>query len=193
MQGPLCYFSEHLLWLQDDRNAVIGDLSGQNTAVINGITLSGLQMVAIMDHALHEYPKNLTADNIIVLPSAVNADSIRVEGNWSKFNVSWDPVKNINYGIVFYEVKFTDHININSNPEITKETTIPYNNSEQFSPYAMLEVTIKAFTYWGMAHLTRKTLRSPQAEPSQPTNPRGFIEFQKKPLNEEINIFAVFR
>ena len=36
MQGPLCYFSQHLLWLQDDRNAVIGDLGGQNAAVITG-------------------------------------------------------------------------------------------------------------------------------------------------------------
>ncbi|XP_012264218.2 proto-oncogene tyrosine-protein kinase ROS isoform X2 [Athalia rosae] len=193
MQGPLCYFSEHLLWLQDDRNAVIGDLSGQNTAVINGITLSGLQMVAIMDHALHQYPKNLSSENITVLPSAVNVDSIRVVGNWSKFNVSWDPVRNTNYGTVFYEVKYADHINTNANPEITKETTIAYNNSERFSPYAILEVTIKAFTYWGMSHHTRKILRSPQAEPSHPTNPRGFVEFNKKPLSDDTDISIVFR
>ncbi|XP_046600630.1 proto-oncogene tyrosine-protein kinase ROS isoform X2 [Neodiprion lecontei] len=193
IQGPLCYFSEHLLWLQDDRNAVIGDLSGQNTAIINGITLSGLQMVAIMDHALHKYPKNLSANSIVVLPSAVSIDSIRVEGKWNNFNVSWNPVKNVNYGTVFYEVKFADYINTNTNSEITKETTIPYHNSEIFSPYAILEVTIKAFTYWGMSHNTRKILRSPQAKPSQPTNARGFVEFDKKPLSDETNISAVFR
>lgn len=193
MQGPLCYFSEHLLWLQDDRNAVIGDLSGQNTAVINGITLSGLHMVAIMDPALHQYPKNFTSEIVTVLPNAVNYDSIRVEGTWRNFNISWDPVENINYGTVFYEVKFADYINTNSNPEITTETSMPYNNSEQILPYSVLEVTVKAFTYWETAHHTRKILRSPQSVPSQPTNSRAFIEFHKEPLSENIDIFAIFR
>ncbi|XP_026669122.1 proto-oncogene tyrosine-protein kinase ROS isoform X4 [Ceratina calcarata] len=193
MQGPLCYFSEHLLWLQDDRNAVIGDLSGQNTAVINGITLSGLHMVAVMDPALHQYPNNLTSDTVVVLPNAVNYNSIRVKGTWRNFNISWDPVDNINYGTVFYEVKFADYINTNSNPEITTETSMPYNNSEQILPYSVLEVTVKAFTYWETAHHTRKILRSPQSVPSQPTNPRAFIEFHKEPLSENMDIFAIFR
>ncbi|XP_016769860.2 proto-oncogene tyrosine-protein kinase ROS isoform X5 [Apis mellifera] len=193
MQGPLCYFSEHLLWLQDDRNAVIGDLSGQNTAIINGITLSGLHMIAIMDPALHQYPKNFTSETVTVLPNAVNYDSIRVEGTWRNFNISWDPVENINYGTVFYEVKFADYINTNSNPEITTETSMPYNNSEQILPYSVLEVTVKAFTYWETAHHTRKILRSPQSVPSQPTNSRAFIEFHKEPLSDNIDIFAIFR
>ncbi|KAG7201761.1 hypothetical protein KM043_004482 [Ampulex compressa] len=193
MQGPLYYFSEHLLWLQDDKNAVIGDLSGQNTAIINGITLSGLYMVAVMDPALHQYPANLTSENVVVLPNAVDIDSIRVEGTWRNFNISWDPVKNINYGTVFYEVKFADYINTNSNSEITTETSMPYNNSEQILPYTALEVTVKAFTYWETAHHSRKMLRSPQSVPSQPTNPRAFVEYHKKPLSEDIDVFAIFR
>ncbi|XP_012234446.2 proto-oncogene tyrosine-protein kinase ROS isoform X2 [Linepithema humile] len=193
MQGPLCYFSEHLLWLQDDRNAVIGDLSGQNTAVINGITLSGLYMVAIMDPALHQYPENLTSETVVVSPNAVDRDSIRVEGTWRNFNISWDPVKNINYGTVFYEVKFADYINTNSNPEITIETTMPYNNSDQILPYSVLEVTVKAFTYWATAHHSQMILRSPQSVPSQPTSPRAFVEFYKKVLSENTDIFVIFR
>ncbi|XP_076645581.1 receptor protein-tyrosine kinase sevenless isoform X2 [Halictus rubicundus] len=193
MQGPLCYFSEHLLWLQDDRNAVIGDLSGQNTAVINGITLSGLHMVAVMDSALHRYPNNLVSETVVVLPKAVSYNSIRVEGTWRNFNISWDPVDNINYGTVFYEVKFADYINTNSNPEITTETSMSYNNSEQILPYSILEVTVKAFTYWETAHHTRRTLRSPQSVPSEPTNPRVFIEFHKEPLSRSVDIFAIFR
>ncbi|XP_066586207.1 proto-oncogene tyrosine-protein kinase ROS [Prorops nasuta] len=193
MQGPLCYFSEHLLWLQDDRNAVIGDLSGQNTAIINGVTLSGLHMVGIMDPALHGYPKNLTSENVIVLPKAVDLDSIRVEGTWRNFNISWDPVENINYGTVFYEIKFADYINTNSNPEITTETTMPYNNSKQILPYSVLEVTVKAFTYWETAHHSRKILRSPQSVPSQPTKPRTFVEFHKEHLTENVDTFAIFR
>lgn len=193
MQGPLCYFSEHLLWLQDDRNAVIGDLSGQNTAVINGITLSSLYMVAIADPAHHQYPKNLTSETVVVLPNAVDFDSIRVEGTWRNFNISWNPVKNINYGTVFYEVKFADYINTNSNPEITIETTMPYNNSDQILPYSVLEVTVKAFTYWETAHHSRKILRSPQSVPSQPTSPRAFVEFSKKNVYMDMKVWLIFR
>ncbi|XP_074098359.1 receptor protein-tyrosine kinase sevenless isoform X3 [Cotesia typhae] len=187
IQGPLCYFSEHLLWLQDDRNAVIGDLTGQNTAMINGISLIGLHMVAIMDPALHQYPPGLTADNITVIPRAVSLNSIRVIGTWGNFNVSWDPVTNINHGTVFYEVKFANYINANANPEITTDTTMLYNSSEQILPYSLLEVTIKAFTYWGAAMHTRKVLRSPQSEPTQPTNVRGFVEFNRAPINTDVN------
>lgn len=56
MLGPLCYFSDHLLWLQDDKNAVIGDMTGQNTAVISGMSLSGLTMVSVLDPLMHEWP-----------------------------------------------------------------------------------------------------------------------------------------
>lgn len=193
MQGPLCYFSEHLLWLQDDRNTVIGDRSGQNTAIINGISLIGLHMVAIMDPALHQYPGNLTSDTIMVLPNAVKLDSIRVEGTWRNFNVSWDAVTNVNYGTVFYEVKFADYINTNSNPEITTETSMPYNNSDQILPYSVLEVTVKAFTYWGTATHSRTMLKSPQSVPSQPTNVRVFVEFNREPLDETNDVYVTFR
>lgn len=193
IQGPLCYFSQHLLWLQDNKNAVIGDLAGQNTAIINGITLSGLYMVSILDSGLHQYPKSLTSESVVVSPNAVDLNSIRVEGSWRSFKISWDPVINTNYGTVFYEVKFADHINTNSNSQITTETAVLYNNSEKILPYTLLEVTIKAFTYWETAHHARKILRSPQSVPSQPINPRTFVEFQKDPLNENVNIVIIFR
>ncbi|XP_034935442.1 proto-oncogene tyrosine-protein kinase ROS isoform X2 [Chelonus insularis] len=194
IQGPLCYFSEHLLWLQDDKNAVIGDLTGQNTAMINGITLIGLHMVAIIDPALHQYPDGLTKENISVIPRAVAFDSIRVEGTWRNFYVTWDPVNNTNYGTVFYEVKFANFINTNSNAEITTDTIVPYNNSEQILPYSVLEVTIKAFTYWGAAPHSRKVLRTPQSVPSQPTNVRGFVEFNQDPMNNnQLDICITFR
>lgn len=55
MQGPLCYFDDHLLWLQDDKNAVIGDMNGQNAAVVSGHSLSGLSMVSILDPSFHTW------------------------------------------------------------------------------------------------------------------------------------------
>ncbi|KAF7989871.1 hypothetical protein HCN44_008545 [Aphidius gifuensis] len=194
MQGPLCYFSEHLLWLQDDKNAVIGDLTGQNTAVINGISLIGLHMITIMDPQLHQYPNNLTSDNIIVIPDSIDADTIKVIGTWNNFNITWKPIDNINYGTVFYEIKFTDYINSQINSQITNETTIIYNNCNNILPYTLLDITIKSFTYWGSSLATKKTLRSPQDIPSQPTNIRSFIEYKKSPINHfDTDIFITLR
>lgn len=56
MKGPLCYFNNRLIWLQDDKNAVISDLQGANIASINGKNLLGLNMVYVMDPSLHRMP-----------------------------------------------------------------------------------------------------------------------------------------
>lgn len=45
------------MWLRDDRYAVIGDMRGQNSAVLSGMSLSELNMVAVMDHTLHYAPR----------------------------------------------------------------------------------------------------------------------------------------
>lgn len=41
---------------------------------------------------------------IIVIPEMVDRSSVRVVGPSNSFNVTWDPVNNVNYGEVFYEV-----------------------------------------------------------------------------------------
>lgn len=46
---------------------------------------------------------------VIVTPSKVDSRSVRVVGNSESFNVTWDPVKNINYGSVFYEIQIEKH------------------------------------------------------------------------------------
>lgn len=59
MQGSLCYFHNRLLWLQDDKNAAISDLSGTNIAIINGKSIYGLNMVYVVDTSLHPFPGKL--------------------------------------------------------------------------------------------------------------------------------------
>lgn len=56
MQGPLCYFNNRLLWLQDNKNAAISDLHGKNIAKISGKSMSGLTMVSVVDSSLHVWP-----------------------------------------------------------------------------------------------------------------------------------------
>lgn len=167
-------------------------MTGQNTAVINGITLSGLHMTSIYNPTFHQLPKSLNSETIVVLPDAVDVQSIRIEGDWTSFNISWDAVNNTNYGIVFYEVVFS-YVNTNSIVKLTSETSVNCNNSHNILPYTSIDVKIKAFTYWGTAHHTRKVLRSPQSTPSRPLNPRAYVEFQKDPLDDVNKINIIFR
>lgn len=56
IQGSLSYFHKRLLWLQDDKNAAISDLSGKNIATINGKYMQGLNMVYVADSSLYMLP-----------------------------------------------------------------------------------------------------------------------------------------
>lgn len=133
IQGPLCYFQRRLLWLQDDKKAAISDLSGKNVATINGNHFTGLKLMHVVDPSLHVLPGeellctfscktcyncyvvNLVnilyfagdftlASEIKVVPNKVDNTSIKVIGSSESFNITWDPITNVNYGMVFYEV-----------------------------------------------------------------------------------------
>ncbi|XP_063241344.1 proto-oncogene tyrosine-protein kinase ROS isoform X2 [Bacillus rossius redtenbacheri] len=195
IQGPLCYFSDHLLWLQDDRNAVIGDLAAQNTAVISGMSLSGLSMVAVRDPALHTYPDvGLPKEEINVSPEAVNHLSVRIVGSSQNFSVQWDPVMNVNYGKVFYEVKIEEQNHKNtSDPNVTSVPELSYWRAAEVRPYSWLVVTVRAFTYWATSVPVRANLRSPASTPSRPLNPRVFVSYLGSPVNNTQEIEVSFR
>lgn len=38
-------------------------------------------------------------------PTTINKTSIQVTGSSDSFNITWQPVENVNYGTVFYEVQ----------------------------------------------------------------------------------------
>ncbi|XP_069689840.1 proto-oncogene tyrosine-protein kinase ROS isoform X2 [Periplaneta americana] len=195
MQGPLCYFSDHLLWLQDDRNGVIGDLNGQNTAVISGTSLSGLNMVAVLDPVLHHYPNKYTSyqDDVNVIPEPVRLSSIHITGTWDQFSISWDPVTNVNYDKVFYEVKMYNISKMDfSEPKVTGEPYVSYRNLGM-APYSRLQITLKAFTYWGASPQVRTIVYSPQSVPTEPTNPRVFVSYSRNPVRNDQDVLAVFR
>lgn len=48
------------------------------------------------------------SDDINVIPEPVCLPSIHITGTWDKFLIKWDPVTNVNYDQVFYEVKIYD-------------------------------------------------------------------------------------
>lgn len=65
IQGPLCYFHKRLLWLQDDENAAVSDLSGMNIATINGKHMKGLNMVHVVDASLYTLPGKILSLSLL--------------------------------------------------------------------------------------------------------------------------------
>jgi hypothetical protein len=49
-----------------------------------------------------------TSDTVNVIPESVHVSSIQITGTWDQFFIRWDPVMNVNYDQVFYEVKIYD-------------------------------------------------------------------------------------
>ncbi|GJQ85805.1 sev [Trypoxylus dichotomus] len=173
MQGPLCYFNNRLLWLQDDEHAVISNLEGRNVAIINGTSLSGLNMVHVMDSTLNVLPSNfnIKEEDINVLPDMVDAANVRVVGSWDSFNITWDPVENVNFGTVFYEIKIGE-----SDPQyIVKEPTIRYWRPLQ--PFSEMQISLRASTHWASSSPVHVVLHSPSYRPSEPENLRVFVSY----------------
>ncbi|XP_046671359.1 proto-oncogene tyrosine-protein kinase ROS-like [Homalodisca vitripennis] len=175
MQGPLCYFDNHLVWLRDDRYAVIGDMMGQNSAVLSGMSLSELNMVAVVDTALHYSPRGRKLSEVKRdSPTHFSNSLFESEGTFEEFKICWNPVDN----------------------DITRETIEPfwiYESPYELVPYSPLFVSVRALTYWGASSSARALLHSPPSIPSQPTNPRVFVSYNRNPVEEDQEIIAVFR
>ncbi|KAK6636659.1 hypothetical protein RUM43_010321 [Polyplax serrata] len=187
MQGPLRYFSDHLLWLQDNRKAVIGDLSGQNVAVISGMSLFGLNMVAVLDHNLPA----LRDDELRVIPESIDSSSIRIFGTSSAFNITWDPVVNVNYGQVFYDVKTED--GTKENIVKVSENQLVFERAKELPPYSELRVTIQAFTYWGSGPQVVRKIHSPPSLPGVPENLRAFVTYRRSMETDKKQIVVLLR
>jgi hypothetical protein len=44
-------------------------------------------------------------EEVSVIPEPVHYSSIQITGTWDEFVIKWEPVTNVNYDQVFYEVK----------------------------------------------------------------------------------------
>ncbi|XP_057670694.1 proto-oncogene tyrosine-protein kinase ROS isoform X2 [Diorhabda carinulata] len=173
IQGSLCYFHKRLLWLQDDKNAAISDLSGKNIASINGKYLQGLNMVYVVDTSLLMLPDPWLQLNVI--PEMVESKSVRVDGSCDSFNITWDPVTNVNYGTVFYEIQIVNRTKID---DVTIITTIPTVKCWlEVTPFTPINVTVRSFTYWASSPVLHTTVISPSSTPSAPLNLRTFVEY----------------
>lgn len=42
---------------------------------------------------------------INVIPEPINQASIKIIGNYDTFNITWEHILKVNYGILFYDIK----------------------------------------------------------------------------------------
>ncbi|XP_045523257.1 proto-oncogene tyrosine-protein kinase ROS isoform X2 [Pieris brassicae] len=164
--GPLCYFSERLVWVQDASRAVVSDLAGKYTAEL----IPRVHVIAVRDPTLHA-----NSESIIAIPETINVSTIAVEGTWDKFNVTWAPASkvNVNSSRVYYDVSlsFPTHHKI----EKTVVTSWVEVSERSIDPYSAVEVSVRAHTQWGGGAAARARLRTPQAQPSAPATPRLYV------------------
>ncbi|XP_037919299.1 protein sevenless isoform X2 [Hermetia illucens] len=191
LNGPLTHFSGRLLWLQDDHTVIVGDTSGKNLARIKNTRLNGLRSVSVIDPTHHVYPN--VSKELNVIPEQIKNESIRIIGNWTAFDIVWDPVETVTYGDVFYELKIhSDQLGeVDTKKELN--TSLYHYTKHNLAPYSPLEITIRAFTYWGSCKNTIVKLFSPAAAPSMPTKTRVFVNHLYWPLQNGLNITATVR
>ncbi|XP_041979738.1 proto-oncogene tyrosine-protein kinase ROS isoform X2 [Aricia agestis] len=177
--GPLCYFSERLVWVQDASRAVVSDLAGRYTAEL----VPRVHVIAVRDPSLHRNSELINA-----IPEKVNASSIAVRGDWDQFNVTWSPATrvNINNTKVFYDVS----LHFTNNVKIERTVDVPWVSvSAAIAPYTRADVTVRAHTPWGGGAPAHAHAHSPQAPPSAPRRPRLYLQ----PAYSGSQVSATFR
>lgn len=184
------YVSHRFLLLSSPSLAQVTDVYGKQPSTLPNITSSTSSLLGLVVKTPLPPPR---VPEIVVHPEAVDADSIAIIGTWRDFNVTWRPVNNTSYGRVFYEVGFVDYINVDAQPVATSRNSVGYANADRLLPYTLVEVTVRAYTYWDSGTRVSRVLRSPQSVPSQPMEPRLFVESCKDPLAEQVDYFITFR
>ncbi|CRK90687.1 CLUMA_CG004384, isoform A, partial [Clunio marinus] len=189
LNGPLTHFSDRLVWRQDDKTIVFGDMDGRNLAYFKNDKLTGLTCIMVIDKTHHTYPE--ISGNINVIPEAIPNSSIKIIGTYKFFNITWNRIMNVNFGNVYYEIKIKSSKIADINAEQTENVfQFPANTLE---PYTSLDIFIRAFTFWGSSPISKVTLHSPPGPPSEPTNPRVYTKHLSYPLKDRISISAIFR
>lgn len=68
--------------------------------------------------------------------------------------------------------------------KVTTEPFVSYWNPG-IIPYSRLQITVKAFTYWGASPQVQMIMHSPPSVPSEPTNPRVFVTYSRNPMRQD--------
>lgn len=166
--GPVASFASRMFWLDTEQKQILISDSKLRTFA----TVQELNHISAFDIVDTSYP--LFNKSINVVPFAVDRERIMITGSWDNFTLRWEPVKNVNYGQVFYDLVVEDGDRQRTNI-ILNRTIFHYSNElKQLKPYSMIKVAIRSFTYWASAKQVVAILHTPTSTPSKPLNVRVF-------------------
>ncbi|KAK8754621.1 hypothetical protein OTU49_016899, partial [Cherax quadricarinatus] len=166
--GPMWYLSERLLWLGEDGDVVVSDTNLNNSAAIHTSNLGVSHFIVVLPD-LQPVPDGV--ERPVVTPGLIDANSLLVKGTWTNFSLEWNPITNVNYGSLMYEV-IIDNGN-SKKAFLTNETIIPY--KDVLPPYSSLKVSVRGITDWSAGTRLLKNLHTPAHLPEAPQDLRTFV------------------
>ncbi|XP_063847414.1 proto-oncogene tyrosine-protein kinase ROS-like isoform X2 [Scylla paramamosain] len=167
--GSMWYLSERLVWLEEDGDTVVADISLNNSASLHTASLKVSKFTVVLA-ALHPAPEGVTAPG--VLPGRIETEGVKVlgGGDWDNFTITWPAITTITHGDLVYEVVVGEA----KTPIITTNTSLSYTNAS-LPPYSPLRVSVRGVTNWGVGPRVVTELRTPPALPGAPQDLRTFI------------------
>ncbi|KFO24456.1 Proto-oncogene tyrosine-protein kinase ROS, partial [Fukomys damarensis] len=176
-QNALMYYSGRLFWINGFRMITTQEI-GQRTSVSVSESAKFNQFT-IIQSSLKPLPRNFSSTPNVI-PDSVPESSFRTEGNASAFRVLWSTPPAVDWGVVFYSVEFSAH----SKFLASEKHLLPVYTVEGLEPYALFNLSVTPYTYWGKGPKTSLALRAPESVPSAPENPRIFILPSERSLNK---------
>ncbi|XP_042795613.1 proto-oncogene tyrosine-protein kinase ROS isoform X2 [Panthera leo] len=167
-QNTLMYYSGRLFWINGFRIITAQEIS-QRTSV-SVLEPAKFNQFTIIQTSLKPLPGNFSVTPKVI-PDSVQESSFRIEGNASSFQILWNAPPAVDWGIIFYSVDFSSH----SKFLASEQQLSPVFTVEGLEPYALFNLSVTPYTYWGKGPQTSLSLRAPETVPSAPQNPRIFI------------------
>ncbi|XP_029434573.1 proto-oncogene tyrosine-protein kinase ROS isoform X2 [Rhinatrema bivittatum] len=168
----LQYYSARLAWISETDSIHSVELGrSQSVVVATGTNIITFTVVK---------PRPLPAGFVTkpeVMPHPLAEFSFVITGNSSEFCINWEKPANVNYGTVFYLFK--------SNAlSVVKDLDTHTYCVSGLHPFSEFDIKVQPHTYWRSAAETQLILRSPEAVPSVPENPRTFARLLSDVLLE---------
>ncbi|EHB06662.1 Proto-oncogene tyrosine-protein kinase ROS [Heterocephalus glaber] len=176
-QNALMYYSGRLFWINGFRMITAQEI-GQRTSV-SVSEAARFSHFTIIQTSLKPLPGNFSSTPKVILDS-VPESSFRTEGNASAFQVLWSTPPKVDWGVVFYSVEFSAH----SKFLASEKQLLPVYTVEGLEPYALFNLSVTPYTYWGKGPKTSLSLRAPETVPTTPENPRMFVLPSERSLHK---------
>ncbi|KAM5284647.1 proto-oncogene tyrosine-protein kinase ROS isoform 2-T3 [Hipposideros larvatus] len=167
-QNALMYYSGRLFWINGFRIITAQEIGQRNSVSV--LESARFNQFTIIQTSLKPLPGNFSFTPKVI-PDSIQESSFRIEGNASRFQILWNAPPAVDWGEIFYSVELGAHAKFLA----SEQQSLPVFTVEGLEPYALFNLSVIPYTYWGKGPKTSLLLRAPETVPSAPENPRIFI------------------